>query len=502
MNGHLPSFGPFAFDALGRSVARDGVALPLGQRAFRLLAALAGAQGRVLTKDELIRAGWGDQAVEESNLTVQIAAIRKALGRRPDGDEWIATVNRVGYRLVLSDKPPAEAASQSRLDGTMRCAVLPFRSDSRDDEQVRFCEGLADDLITDLSRLPDLRVTTRGSSFRYDGSSIPLSQVSRELGARYIIQGSVRRDGAHLRVNVHVIDAHDNAHAWGARFDGEMTDLFSLQDRIATDLVVGLTSIVRPHLPPRSRAADPETNDLFLRGRALVSQWSSENVPGRRLLVEALERDPSFARAHAWLAHSHHFAWLFDYESDGTDRHKAITHAKRAMLLDGNEPDACWSFGLACAYTGDLDAALRHLRRALELNPSHADAWVFMADVLALNGQAEQAIDCVKNALALNPFPPALYIWHLGFNQYMARRYEDAEVTLRRAARDRDGPKRILAATLARLGRQEEAETVAREFMRTHPTFSIRLWAERHPFRHEEDKQHFVVGYRMAGLPD
>jgi TolB-like protein len=500
MNGRLPAFGPFAFDATGRTLARNGTVVPLGQRAFRLLAALAGAQGRVLTKEELIRAGWGDQAVEDSNLTVQIAAMRKALGRRSDGEEWIATVNRVGYRLVLNESA-SDIPSAPDFDGTLRCAVLPFRSDSRDEDQVRFSEGLADDLITDLSRLPDLRVTARSSSFRYDGSSVPVAQVSRELGVRYIIQGSVQRDGDNLRVNVHVIDARDNTHVWGARFEGEINDLFSLQDRIATELVMGLTSVVRPHLP-RSRPVDADVNTVFLRGRALVSQWSSENIAGRRLLLQSLESDPSFARAHAWLSHSHHFAWLFDYESDETDRKKANLHAKQAMLLDGNEPDACWSFGIACAYSYDLDGALRHLRRALELNPSHADAWVFMADVLALNGQAPQAIDCVKNALALNPFPPALYLWHLGFNQYAARRYRDAEGTLRQAVKGREGPKRLLAATLARLGRQDEAEAVAQDFMQTHPVFSVRRWAERHPFRYEDDKQHFVIGYKMAGLPD
>jgi TolB-like protein len=302
MNARLAGFGPFTFDANGRVLTRDGALVPLGSRALSLLAALAGAHGRVLTKDELIQAGWGDQAVEDSNLTVQIAALRKALGRRPDGEGWIITVNRVGYRLALNEGA-FDIRSGSNLDLTLRCAVLPFRSDPRDENQVRLSEGLADDLITDLSRVPNLRVTARASSFGYDGSSVPLGQVSRELGVRYIIQGSVQRYGDSLRVNVHVIDARDNTHVWGARFDGATNDLFSLQDKIATDLVMGLTSIVRPRLA-RSRPMDADVKTLFLRGRALVSQWSHESIAVRRLLVESLKRDPSFARAHAWLSGS------------------------------------------------------------------------------------------------------------------------------------------------------------------------------------------------------
>ncbi|MHB2169920.1 winged helix-turn-helix domain-containing protein [Alsobacter sp. R-9] len=501
MNGRLTPFGPFVFDAAGRSLFREGVVVPLGQRAFRVLSALASAPGQVLTKDELVQAGWGDLAVEESNLTVQIAALRKALGRQPNGEEWIATVNRVGYRLTLPATALTPAPSPAP-DETFRCAVLPFRSDTGDPEQVRFSHALADDLITDLSRLPDLRVTTRGSSFRYDASLIPTPQVALELGVRYVIQGSVQRNDNQLRVNVHVIDARDDRHVWGARFDGAMSNLFVLQDRIAADLVEGLTSVVRPQLPSRSRSSDPYASDLFLRGRALVSQWSSGNIAGRQLLEQSLQHDPLFARAHAWLSHSHHFSWLFDYDSEATDREKANLHARQALVLDANEPDACWSVGISCAYSGDLDGALRHLHRALELNPSHADAWVFMADVLALNGEALQAIECVKAALALNPFPPALYHWHQGFNQYSARRYEEAEATLREAAQQREGPKRMLAATLARLGRLDEARAFAQEFMRTHPAFRVKQWAQRHPFRRESDKQHFVDGYRMAGLPD
>jgi TolB-like protein len=302
MNARLAGFGPFTFDANGRVLTRDGAVVPLGSRALSLLAALAGAHGRVLTKDELILAGWGDQAIEESNLTVQISAIRKALGRRSDGEEWISTVNRVGYRLALNEGA-VDIRSEPNLDLRLRCAVLPFRSDARDENQVRLSEGLADDLITDLSRLPDLRVTARASSFCYDGSSVPLGQVSRELDVRYIIQGSVQRYGDNIRVNVHVIDARDSTHVWGARFDGAINDLFSLQDKIATDLVMGLAIIVRPHLA-RSRPLDAEVNTWFLRGRALVSQSSNEKIARLRLLFRSLKRTPSFARAHAWLSRS------------------------------------------------------------------------------------------------------------------------------------------------------------------------------------------------------
>jgi tetratricopeptide (TPR) repeat protein len=251
----------------------------------------------------------------------------------------------------------------------------------------------------------------------------------------------------------------------------------------------------------RKRASNIDAYDLFVRGRVLAAQSSGNSKEGRLLLEASIKRDPGFADAHAWLAYCYHVAWLYRGEPPEPHRGLARAAAERAVSLEARNADAHWCLGLVRAYDLELDAGVAEFETALRINPNHADAWAYMTDVMVFDGRAMEGIECARNALRLNPYPPPIYHWFLGFAQYAAGRYEDAVETLLLEATRRTDSQRILAASLAQLGRIEEAKVEARQFLIGNSDFTVRHWSGTQPFRHEADRRHFVDGYLKAGLP-
>jgi len=225
------------------------------------------------------------------------------------------------------------------------------------------------------------------------------------------------------------------------------------------------------------------------------------NKAARPLLERAIELDSGFAEAHAWLAMSHVCGWL--YWGEGAE-HRSLAHAiaQKAVSLDPNDAGAHTILAYVLIFDGKLDEGARELATALRSNPNHADAWMFQGELKVLEGSAVEGIDHVRKALRLNPHPPGTYYWVLGYVQYAAGRYEDAVATLRHETTHRTGSQRILAASLAQLGRLEEAKVEAGQFLASNPHFSIGHWANTQPFRQKEDRQHFIDGYMKASLPE
>jgi TolB-like protein/class 3 adenylate cyclase/Tfp pilus assembly protein PilF len=410
------------------------------------------------------------------------------------------------YRVSLQLPSPAPSKRSQpnapRLPDRAAIAVLPFTSMSSDPEQEYFADGLAEDLITDLSRVPGLFVISRHSAFAFKGKSIDIRSIANDLGVRYVVEGSVRRSAARIRINVQLIDAEDGTHLWAERFDRDLADTFQLQDEVVGRIVSALAGVL-PSAGPivRRRATNLEAYDLFVRGRVLVTQSPEGNRSARPLLERAIKLDPGFAEAHAWLAMSHAFGWM--HWGEGMEhRSLARAAAQKAVSLDPNDAGAHTILGYVLIFDGMPDEVAEELATALRINPNHADAWTFLGELKALEGSAVEGIDCVQKAFRLNPHPPGTYYWILGYAQYGAGRYEDAVETLRHEATHRTGSQRILAASLAQLGRLEEAKVEAGQFLAANPHFSIRHWASTQPFRHEEDRQHFIEGYKKAGLPE
>jgi TolB-like protein/Tfp pilus assembly protein PilF len=398
--------------------------------------------------------------------------------------------------------PAAQSAAPAAEPARATIAVLPFDNLSADPEQEYFADGLAEDLITDLSNVPGLFVISRHSAFAYKGKSIDIRSVAKDLGVRFVVEGSVRRAAARIRINVQLIDAEDGTHLWADRFDRDLADIFVLQDEVVGRIVNALADLLpSAQAIARQRTTNLEAYDLIVRGRVLVTQSLESNRAARPLLERSIELDPSFADAHAWLAMSHLCSWAYWGEAMEPGRSLALAAAQRAVSLDPENASAHAILGYVLLFGGKPDAGAAELTTALGINPNHADAWAFFGELKAFEGNAVGGIEHFRNAFRLNPYPPGWYYWLLGLVEYAAGQYEAAVETLRHESTHRLGSQRILAASLAQLGRMEEAKAEAAQFLAAHPHFSIQHWGNTQPFQREADRQHFIDGYLKAGLP-
>jgi TolB-like protein/Tfp pilus assembly protein PilF len=408
------------------------------------------------------------------------------------------------YRVSLQPMSarPTPISITPKSPNRVTVAVLPFTNMSSDSEQEYFVDGLAEDLITDLSKVPGLFVISRHSTFAYKGKAIEIRSVAKDLGVQFVIEGSVRRAAARVRINVQLIDAEDGTHLWADRFDRDLADVFSLQDEVVGKVVSALAELLPSARPiPGQRAKNLEAYDLFVRGRVLVTQSVEGNRTARPLLERSIELDPTFADAHAWLAMSHLCGWAYWGEAEQPHRSLAFAAAQRAVSLDSNNASAHAILGDVLLFEGSLDGAASELSAALEINPNHADAWAYLGEMKAFEGRAVEGIEYVRKAFHLNPHPPGWYYWLLGLIEYAAGQYEDAVETLRHESTHRSGSQRILAASLAQLDRMDEARVEAAQFLAAHHGFSALHWANTQPFQRAADRQHFIDGYLKAGLP-
>jgi TolB-like protein/tetratricopeptide (TPR) repeat protein len=410
------------------------------------------------------------------------------------------------YRVNLQSMPAV--AVQRALHAPVQSpdrvtlAVLPFTNMSSDPEQEYFVDGLTEDLITDLSKIPGVFVISRHSAFSYKGRAIDVRSAARDLDVRYVVEGSVRRAASRVRINVQLIDAHDGTHLWADRFDRDLEDIFVLQDEVVGRIVSALSGVLpSARAVTRQRATNIEAYDLFVRGRAMVMQSAESNAAARPFLEQSIELDSDFADAHAWLAKSHHCSWSYWGDPAEPHRSRALEEARRALSLDPENSGAHAILGVVLLFAGKREQGAAEVATALRLDPNHADAWAFLGEHAIFGGRMPEAIEHTRKAFQLNPHPPGWYYWHLGLIQYAGRHYDDAVETLRHKSTHRLGSQRILAAALAQLGQMDEARVEARQFLAAHPNFSAREWADAQPFEHDADRQHFVEGYLKAGLP-
>ncbi|HEV7319834.1 MAG TPA: winged helix-turn-helix domain-containing protein [Ensifer sp.] len=496
------AFGPFVLDPGAGTLLRNDDPVAVGYRGVKLLAALVGRAGEILGKAELMDAAWPGTAVEEGNLTVQIAQLRKLLGPAVDGGEWISTVPRVGYRFT---------GTIERLGGATRkllplpdkpsIAVLPFVNLSNDPEQGAFADGLTEDLITDLSTNGDLFVIARNSSFAYKGRVMDVRAIAEDLGVRYLLEGSARRASGMVRINAQLVDAASGAHLWAERFDRSLEDIFAVQDEVTSRIVEALLGRLQP-VRKRNRPSSLEAYDLCVRARKLMDDTPQMAREAHLMLTRAVSLDPDYAEAYRWLAINH---WMGRIHSGGpaqTDRELALGLARKAVAIDPDAAGSRWILGYLLAYERCFAEADAEFAKATELDPNEADAWAALSDIAILSGRVEEGLKHIRKAFRLNPHPASWYYLTLGQAQYAAGSYEAAVETLRNDETYRTSSRRFLAASLAQLGRIEEANAEAELFLVANPHFTIRHWAAAEPFRDAAVLEHFSDGFRKAGLPD
>lgn len=479
MPGRRLSFGPFQVDQETQVVLRDGTPLSVGQRGVMLLEALLSRPGEVLTKGELMDAAWQGAAVEESNLSVQVAALRKALGRAPDGGDWIATIPRIGYRFVGATPGPANDTEWPV--GRRSIAVLPFTNLSTEREQELFADGLAEDIITNLSKLSGLLVIARNSSFTYRGAAVDVRRVGTELGVGYVLEGSVRKSGTRLRLTVQLVDAESGHHLWAERYDRELTDLFEIQDDLTARVVAALEVKLSPtdRTTASRRAIDPEARHLYALGRELVrGAVQNPEVYARivELLTRASELDRTFAAPLAALGE----IYCLDFTNRWTDQaetslQRATAAANASLKLDAEQDYAHGVLALVAMLERDAERAMSESEKALAINPNSAMAHAVRGSALTASGRPLEAITYIERAMRIEPVAHQYPLHHLGFAHLVAGRYETAAALFRERIMlvpGTDMSRAYLCSALGHLGRVEEAKRLWDEMKVINPKWS------------------------------
>ena len=389
-------------------------------------------------------------------------------------------------------------------------AVLPFQNMSGDAEQDYFADGMVEDIVTGLSRIKWLFVIARNSSFVYKGKAIDVRQAGRELGVRYLLEGGVRKSGRRLRITAQLVEAETGAHLWADKFDGQLEDVFDLQDRI-TDQVVG---IVEPRVHrseiERSRRKRPESldaHDFYLRALPYVTPISPANAPSAtKFLLRALELDPKYAAAHAYLAWAHQIHFAHGGEFDEADRIAGLRHARAAQANDVDDATALAVGANVAAFLGkDAKGALNAIERALSCNPSSAIAYYFGGTIYAWSGDPATGTAYAHRALRLSPFDPLTYQAQLalGIAALQEERYDESAAWQAKCAQaNPDFGAFVMgqAAALALAGRMEEARSAGARALELEPGFSIRSIRELGYAPAIEAK--FVDAFRSLGVPE
>jgi TolB-like protein len=513
------SFGRFRLDLSQRQLALDGMPVQLGRRALDILCALAAANGELVSKDELMTRVWPGLTVEENNVQVHVSALRKALDEEKSGQSYLVTVPGRGYRL-LGLKPPAPATLDtpdsrpgSALPDKPSIAVLPFQSMSADPEQEYFADGVVEEIITALSRFSGLFVIARNSTFTYKGRAVDVKQVGRELGVRYVLEGSVRRAHERVRITAQLVDAATGVHLWAHRFEGELADIFGVQDQMTASVV----GAIAPKLEQaeiervkRKSTESLEAYDYYLRGKASFHQWRREtNDEALRSFYRAIDIDPDFAAPHGMAALCYAQrkmnGWMIDPQQEVTESARL---AERAVELGRDDAVALSSAGLACIrVVGDISAAATLVDQALALNPNLAQALYASSFVKNCQGESEVALQRLKHVMRLSPIDPLMYMMYTGsaLAHFLAGRYDEASAWAERALRDKPNyypALRAAAASNALGGRLEQAKNAIARLRRLDPALRISQLNDILPLRRAEDRAKYAEGLRMAGLPE
>ncbi|MET3965877.1 MULTISPECIES: winged helix-turn-helix domain-containing protein [Bradyrhizobium] len=514
-------FRDHLLDTDRRELSREQVPVAVEPQVFDLVVHLMENRDRVVSKDELIDKIWHGRSVSESTLTSRINAARKAIGDSGANQALIRTIARKGFRFVgavqtqrgaaLPELGRVAQAPQAALALPDRpaIAVLPFTNMSGDREQDYFSDGISEDIITALSKLRWFFVVARNSSFVYKGRAVHMHEVARELGVRYVLEGSVRRSGDRLRISAQLNDVSTGSHLWAERYDRELADIFAVQDEITEAIVAAIEPQLYTAESFRAQQKPPGSLDAWdLVMRALSHYWRitrEDNAAAQGLLEQATAIDPAYGKALGLLATSH----IFGAHMGWADMAMTVPVAERAALaaVEADREDAWAHHGLAYTYLfrRRFDDALAEFELTLQLNPNFAMAHAFYGVTLCYAGRWRDGDAAARRALRLSPRDPlaAIYCGVAAYAQFIGRNYEGAVQMARESMRQRAdfvGAHRVLTAAAGMLGDPQLAAYALRGLQRTQPGISLAWLTRELPMRRAEDREHYLQGFRRAGM--
>lgn len=511
-------FDGLVLDPDRRELARGAAVIPTGPLVFDLLVYLVRNRDRVVSKDDLLEAVWQGRIVSESTLTSHVNAVRKAIGDSGADQRLVRTVARKGLRFVgqVVELDAAEVASvQAGVPSGDRpsIAVLAFKNLSGAPEQEYFADGIVEDIIMALSRIRWLFVIARNSSFTYKGRAVDLKQVGRELGVRYLLEGSVRKAAAQVRITGELIDATTGANVWAGRFESTLSDLFDLQDQIATSVVGTIAPQLERAEIERAKRKPTESldaYDYYLRGMASFHHGTRESLEqAESLFYKAIELDSDYASAYAMAAFCCYWrkisGWLKDRSQDLADGARL---ARRAVELGRDDAVALTRAGHALGhFGGDLDGCIALLDRALVLNPNLSAAWYLSGFQRISSGEPDAAIERFEHAMRLSPMDPEMVRMQTGMtmSHLFAGRFEAASTWADKASREPSGfllAHSIIAATHALAGRSQEAMRAMQQCRRVTPDLRLSNLKDWVLLRRAQDLALLADGLRRAGLPE
>jgi TolB-like protein/tetratricopeptide (TPR) repeat protein len=520
-------FDCFTLDQIRGCLRVGGQDVDLRPKTFEVLRHLAENAGRLVSKEELFKVVWRDLAVSDDSLVQCIRELRQKLG--DDQHRLIKTLSRRGYLLdaavsVGDARTSADALEALKvpvaigalepdppLPGRPSIAVLPFANLSGDPEQEYLADGIVEDIITALSRCSSLFVIARNSSFTYKGKNVDVRQIGRELGVRYVLEGSVRRAGGRLRITGQLIDARSGAHIWADRFDGDASEVFDFQDRITESVAAAIEPMLQVAEFARLQqkpAANLNAYDLLL--RAQVHEYTEEGLTAAiGYLEQALAIDPSYPPALAMAAYCYAMrrqqGWARDFDADTAE---GLRLANKAIDYGKDDANVLWMASFVIRSLGRESRRARELAiRSLEINPNSAMALTFAGWAEVFVGRPVQALELLQRAERLSPRDRKAWVTATARAQahFAAGQFEEALHHARRALAQNPhfgATLRVVAASLAELGRADEAAQAIRRLLSQEPQLTLSKLHSRLSHMDERMLLPFLQGLRKAGLPE
>jgi TolB-like protein len=528
-------FAGFEIDIPRRELRRAGELVPIEPQVFDLLVHLVRNHDRIVTKDELIETVWKGRAISEAALSSRISAARRAVGDSGAEQKLVRTLNKRGFRFVgvvqkavqkavqVAGKAPvleAQRASRATPETSAytwsdraSIAVLPFQNISGDPEQEYLADGMTEDITTGLSRQQWFSVVDRNSTFACKGEAVDIRKLACELGARYVLEGSVRKAGGRIRVTAQLVDATKRIHVWADRHDSAVSEIFSRQDEITNRIVDSVRSqiVMAEAMRLRGRrSVDLDAHDLVT--QALPHMWRmtvSEQELAQKLLQQAAARATPQERAHVHALLGWTYTNMFNLDSYapiGELTERAFEAGATALALNEQDYWAHLVLGLGHARQRRPENAVRHLSLCVDINPNFALGHAGLGYALACGGQPQRGLDALARARQVGPLDPFLDIY-APVARYMAlfalERYDDAIKVCRAVAARHPkhaGARRLMTVSLGLLGRIEEAKESLASTLALRPDFSTDHVAYNTVFAHASDRSRFLRGLQKAGL--